>query len=159
MLDPYTYTKTYLIDQKATHAKQIEWLETLSQLLQQRKQLLKTASPSALTTLLHQHRCPKSIQLLLSALLRNNDLSLLPRITTTYRRLLQSEHIPVIEVTIAQSSSDVSAKLLRHFGQGAIVMTHVDPSLLGGISIQTPTSTYEYTVAGQLHQLGTALAA
>lgn len=157
MLDPNRYAIA-LSDQPNDLALSVRWLDVLARLIQEHKQLLQTISSRQLTDCLESATCPVIIIELVLTMRDNHDLSLLPRVAASFRRRLASAGILVIDVTLAQKSDATLSKIKQFFGNSSVVIDEIDTSLLGGVRIVTPRTTFEYSLSNRLASLKHALA-
>ncbi len=158
MLDSTTYASMLFLSPKNDHHEAVQWLDTLARLSQTKKQLLKNIASTELSKLLQSSSCPTHIVEWIHMVAKNRDLSLLPRINASYRRLLMQSGIDLIEATTPKENPVVNASLRRAFGAEAVIVHHTDPGLMAGIRITTPTHSYEYSVQSQLDQLRAIIA-
>lgn len=158
MLDANTYAQALFSSHKGTPATVVQWLDTLASLSQDKKQALQAVDPTVLPPMFAKSGAPQVIHELVSTLLQNNDVALLPRIAAAFRRLLHRQHISVIDVRLATHNQETLNHIQDHFGHQAVLIEHIDPAVIAGLSISTHQTTHEYSIRNKLDQVRTVLA-
>jgi F-type H+-transporting ATPase subunit delta len=106
---------------------------------------------------------PAELVNLLKLLLQENDLELLPEVSTALGRVGSGQAAPVkAEITSAVelSSKDQEAlrrALVKQFGNDLVFSFHVDPALMGGLRVRVGDRLIDTSVASRLAALRESL--
>lgn len=153
MLDAHHYTMK-IFKTSSDHAANMLWLETLSAVIIDKSRVVQAIEPDQLSSLLVQLQCPQIVIETLQHMIKNRDLKLLPRLSTTYRRKLLHDGKLVVDITTA---TDQKTSNSRAFPDGAIVLHHLDPELIGGARIVSSKGSYEFSARSMLTHIQSTL--
>jgi F-type H+-transporting ATPase subunit delta len=101
----------------------------------------------------------------LALLVENSRIAALPEIATAFSGLVdQAKHLLALEIRSAFPLDDteknsILARVQQDFGSLAAVSWHVDPSLIGGITVKSGDKLLDGSVRGSLERVRTLLQA